>query len=196
MQVKLLVDGGAMKPGPAVSQSLGPAGINVNDVIAKVNEATKGFSGMQVPVTITVDTKNKTFDIEVLSPPISGMLKKEAGITKGSGIQKKVNSANLSIEQIIKVANNKLPNLLCKDLKAAVKIAVGSAGALGMLIESKSHTEIQEEINNGVYDTQINNIVTEPSTEKLEELQSYFGPLNDAQVKANAPKDDDGKKKK
>jgi large subunit ribosomal protein L11 len=195
MEVKLLVDGGAMKPGPAVSQKLGPAGINVNEVISKVNECTTGFKGMQVPVTILVDSKNKTFEIEVSSPPISGMLKKEAGIQKGSGLQKKINAANLSIEQVIKVANTKLPNLLCNDLKAAVKITVGSCVSLGFLIESKPAVEIAKEISEGKYDELIEKCITETSPEKLKELSDYFKPLNAAQIKANAPTDDGAKKK-
>ena len=174
MNVKLLVDGGAMKPGPAVSQKLGPAGININEVISKVNEATANFKGMQVPVEITVDTGSKTFEVEVFSPPISGLLKKEAGIQKGSGKQKEFKSANLSIEQIIKVANTKLPGLLCKDLRAAVKITVGSCVSLGILIESKPALEVQEEINDEVYDEQINNAITETPEEKKKELDSYF----------------------
>ena len=197
MEVKLLVDGGAMKPGPAVSQKLGPAGINVNEVISKVNEATNGFKGMQVPVTITVDTKTKTFEIEVSSPPMSGLLKKEAGIQKASGLQLKINAANLSIEQVVKVANTKLPGLLCKDLRAAVKTAVGSCASLGILIESKPAVEIETEIDAGVYDNQINNIITETPEEKKKELDDYFKPLRAEQEKKNAPKEEaPGKKKK
>jgi large subunit ribosomal protein L11 len=195
MEVKLLVDGGAMKPGPAVSQKLGPAGINVNEVISKVNEATNGFKGMQVPVTITVDTKTKTFEIEVSSPPMSGLLKKEAGIAKASGLQKKLNSANLSIEQVVKVANTKLPGLLCKDLRAAVKTAVGSCASLGILIENKPAVEIEEKIDAGVYDEQINNCITETPEEKKNELDAYFKPLRADQEKKNAPKEEEKKKK-
>ncbi len=80
MNVKLLVDGGAMKPGPALSQKLGPAGVPINDVIAKVNEATASFKGMQVPVELEIDLNTKTFEVEVFSPPISGLIKREAGI--------------------------------------------------------------------------------------------------------------------
>jgi large subunit ribosomal protein L11 len=196
MELKLLVDGGAMKPGPAVAQKLGPAGVPVNDVIAKVNEATANFKGMQVPVEVRVDTKTKEFEIEVFSPPMSGLLKKEADIQKGSGLQSKINSANLSIEQVIKVANTKLPNLLCKDLKAAVKLTVGSCASLGMLIENKPAVEIEADIEAGVYDKEISGCVTETSPEKRKQLDDYFKPLKAAQEKANKPAEEDGKKKK
>lgn len=196
MNVKLLVDGGAMKPGPAVSQKLGPAGINVNEVISKVNEATENFKGMQVPVEINVDLGAKTFEIEVFSPPISGMIKKEAGIPKGSGLQKKLNSANLSIEQIIKVANSKLPNLLCKDLKAAVKTTVGSCVSLGILIENKPAVEIEADIDAGVYDKEIESISIETSPEKKAELDNYFKPLRDEQEELNKATEEESTEEK
>jgi len=69
MNIKLLVEGGAMKPGPALSQKLGPAGIPINKVIEKVNSVTASFKGMQVPVEIEVDLGNKTFEVQVFSPP-------------------------------------------------------------------------------------------------------------------------------
>ena len=195
MNVKLLVDGGAMKPGPAVAQQLGPAGVNINEVIQQVNKATEGLKGMQVPVEIIVDTANKTFDIEVSSPPISGLLKKEAGIKKGSGVQAKINSANLSIEQVIRVANTKLPNLLCNDLKSAVKTTVGSCVSLGMLIENKPAVEIEEDIDAGVYDKEIEECKVVTSPEKLKELESYFKPLKAKQEKENEPSEEEAAKK-
>lgn len=194
MEMKLLVDGGAMKPGPALSQKLGPAGVPINDVIAKVNEETKGFSGMQVPIEIKIDMETKAFEIEVFSPPMSGLLKKEAGIQKGSGLQSKINSANMSIEQVIKVANTKLPTLLCKDLRAAVKTAVGSCVSLGILIENKPAVKIEEDIDAGVYDKEIEGCITETSPEKKKELDDYFKPLKAQQEKDNKPAEDEKKK--
>ena len=149
MQVKLLVEGGSMKPGPALSQKLGPAGINVNQVIQKVNEATKEFSGMKVPVELNVNTSTKQFEVQIFSPPVSELLKKELGIDKGSGKQKEIKVQNASIEQIIKIAKTKMQNLLCNDLKSAVKTVAGSCVSLGILIENKLPQEIEKEINEG-----------------------------------------------
>ena len=73
MQVKILAEGGDMKPGPALSQKLGPLGINVNQVIQKVNEATKGFKGMKVPVELEVNTSTKEFEVKVFSPPVHSL---------------------------------------------------------------------------------------------------------------------------
>lgn len=183
MNVKLLVDGGAMKPGPALSQKLGPAGINIGDVISKVNEATEGFKGMQVPVEITVDLSDKSFEVEVFSPPISGLLKKEAGVEKGSGKQEKYQVANLSIEQIIKVAKSKMSGLLCNNLKTAVKTTVGSCTSLGILVENKSPIEVGEEIDEGKYDKEIEAELTETPEEKKKEMHDYFAPIKAAQEK-------------
>src|SRR3989338_4006113 len=96
--IKLLVDGGAMKPGPAIAQQLGPMGINIGKVISDVNTATAVFKGMQVPVNLEVDAKSKSFTITVLSPSVSALIKKEAGIELASGERKKYQVGNLSIE--------------------------------------------------------------------------------------------------
>ena len=81
MQIKILAEGGAMKPGPTLSQKLGPAGINVNQVIQKVNEATENFKGLKVPVELDVDTSTKEFTVQVFSPPVSELLKRELAVS-------------------------------------------------------------------------------------------------------------------
>jgi len=181
MQIKLLAEGGNMKPGPSLSQKLGPAGININQVIQKVNDATNSFKGLKVPVELDVDPSTKEFEIRVFSPPVSELLKKELGIEKGSGIQKKSQVSNASIEQIISVAKTKLPNMLCKDLKSAVKTVAGTCGSLGVLIENKTASEIEREIDEGKYDSEIQEEKTETSAEKKAELDNYFSDLKDKQ---------------
>ena len=177
MQIKLLVEGGAMTPGPALSQKLGPAGIPINQVIQKVNEATKDFRGLKVPVELDVDLKTKKFEIQIFSPPVSELLKKELKISKGSGEQIKVQVANASIEQIISVAKTKMQNLLAKDLKSAVKLIVGTCVSLGILIENKPAKEIEIEIENGKYDEEISQGKTETSPEKREKLDEFFNEV-------------------
>lgn len=183
MKIKLLVEGGKMAPGPALSQQLGPAGINIGQVISQVNEVTSGFKGLKVPVELDVDTTKKTFEIEVFSPPVSELLKKELGIGKGSGLQKKSQAANASIEQIISVAKIKLPNMLCGDLKSAVKTVAGTCVSLGILIESKPATEVEREIEEGKYDKEINGQITETPEEKKKELEKYFTEIKGKQDK-------------
>ena len=174
MIIKLLVEGGNMTPGPALSQKLGPMGMNVNQVIEKVNQATKDFKGLKVPVELNVNASTKEFEVSVFSPPVSELIKKELRIEKGSGLQKKAQVANASIEQIISVAKTKLPNLLCNDLKAAVKTVVGSCVSLGVLVESKPAVEVEQEIDEEKYDKEIQEEKTETSEEKKKELAKYF----------------------
>lgn len=183
MQIKLLIDGGSMEPGPALSQKLGPIGININQVIQKVNDSTKGFKGLKVPVELDVDPSTKSFEITVFSPPVSELLKKELGIEKGSGMQKKMTMYNASIEQIISVAKIKLPNMLSKNLKAAVKTVAGTCGSLGVLVENKSAAEIEKEINEGKYDNEIKEERTETSSQKRKKLDEYFFELKEKQEK-------------
>ena len=174
MKIKILADGGSMSPGPALSQKLGPAGINIGQVIAKINEATKDFKGLKVPVELDVNASTKDFEIQVFSPPVSELIKKELGITKGSGMQKKSQVANASIEQMISVAKTKMANLLCNDLKAAVKTVIGSCVSLGILVENKPASEVEKEIDEGKYDKEIQEEKTEISEEKKKELTEYF----------------------
>ena len=172
-----------MKPGPALSQKLGPLGIPVNQVIQKVNEVTKAFEGIQVPVELNVDAATRNFEIKVFSPPVSGLLKKELGIEKASGTQKKVKVGNLSIEQVISLAQTKFPNLLCKDMKSAVKTIVGTCVSLGVLIEDKPAVEIEEDIKAGKYDKEIDAMKIETSPDKKKKLAESFAKIKKEQDK-------------
>ncbi len=117
--IKMIVDGGAMKPGPTVAQQLGPMGVNLGKVIEDVNKATSGFKGMKVPVEIDVDPKTKNFSVAVFSPPVAELIKKELKLDKGSGKAGQSYVGNLAIEQIISIAKTKKENMLAKNLKSA-----------------------------------------------------------------------------
>jgi len=173
MIIKLLVDGGEMKPGPVVGQKLGPVGINIGQVISEVNKATAEFKGTKVPISLDIDTKTKKFKVEVSSPPTSELLKKEFGLESGSGDHKKNKMANASIEQIIKVAKVKHSNMLAREFKSAVKSVVGSCVSLGIIVENKGK-EIIQDIDAGVYDKEINAQKTDTSEEKKLKLKEHF----------------------
>ncbi len=173
MIIKLLIDGGDMKPGPAIAQKLGPLGINIGKVVQDINQASKEFKGVKVPVELNIN-KDKTFSIKVLSPPTTELLKKELKIEKASGTAKKIKIANASIEQIISIAKTKHPNMLSKSFKSAVKTVAGSCVSSGILIENKEPKEIEKEINEGKYDKEIQEMKTQTSPEKRAELDKYF----------------------
>lgn len=183
MQIKLLVEGGTMKPGPALSQQLGPAGINMGQVISKINEATKEFNGLKVPVELDINTATKTFDVKVFSPPVSELLKKQLGIEKGSGEQKKMFAGNASIEDIIAVAKAKFQNMLCKDLKSAVKTVAGTCVSLGILIEDQSAVDIVSQIAEGNFDKEIKQEKTVADAAKKKKLDAKFKEIKEAQEK-------------
>lgn len=183
MKVKLIVDGGKMAPGPAVAQQLGPMGINLGKVIEDVNAATKSFNGTKVPVELDVDPATKTYEITVFSPPMSELIKKELGVAKGSGEPHKVKVGNLAIEQAISIAKTKMPDLLAKDLKAAVKLVVGTCVSAGVLVESKEPAEIEIEIDSGTFDAEISEEKDEASPEKLKALADSFKNVQKKQEK-------------
>ncbi len=183
MQVKMLVDGGSMQPGPALSQKLGPAGINIQQVIQKVNQATENFKGMKVPVEIEIDVTTKNIEIKVFSPPVSELLKKELGIEKGSGLQKKTKVANASIEQIISVSKTKLPNMLSRNLKNAVKSVLGTCITLGIIVENKNPVDVIRDIEDGKYDKEISEERTKMSEEKKKSITEYFAKVQAEQEK-------------
>jgi large subunit ribosomal protein L11 len=183
MQVKLLVEGGSMKPGPALSQKLGPLGINISHVIQQVNDSTKSFEGMKVPVELDINSSTKKVNVLVSSPPVSELLKRELKIEKGSGAHKKMQVANASIEQIIAIAKMKSQNLLAKDLKAAVKTIIGTCASLGVLVENKPAKEVEIEINEGLYDKEIKHEITETPSEKKSILEKFFTELKAKQEK-------------
>ncbi len=183
MRVKILTEGGEMKPGPALSQKLGPAGVPLNKVIQEVNDATKEFKGMKVPVELDINLSTKEFDVKVFSPPVSELLKKEIGLEKGSSEQGKIKVANASIEQIISVAKTKFPDLLSKNLKAAVKTILGSCVSLGVLVENKNPKEVISEIEKGKYDSEISQEKTKTSEEKKKKLGEFFEEIKAQQEK-------------
>ncbi len=187
MIVKLMVDGGAMKPGPAVAQQLGPLGINLGKVISDVNTATAGFNGMKVPVELDVNPKTKSFSVKVFSPPVAELIKKEASVDKGSGNPLETKIGNLAIEQVISIAKTKQANMLAKDLKAAVKMVVGSCVSLGVMVEDKSAKEVEHDIAAGLYDREIKAGSTVVAAEKKARLTSAFASVKSQQeAKAKA----------
>ncbi|OYT45536.1 50S ribosomal protein L11 [Candidatus Bathyarchaeota archaeon] len=150
--VELLVDGGKATAGPPIGPILGPLGVNVLMVVNKINELTKEYSGMKVPVTVTVDPETKEFEVSVGIPTTSALIVKEAQIEKGSGAPNTEKVGNLTMEQVIKIAKIKSPSLLASNLKAAVKEILGSCVSIGVTVEGKDPKEVQKELEEGVYD--------------------------------------------
>ncbi|KPV63737.1 MAG: 50S ribosomal protein L11 [Candidatus Bathyarchaeota archaeon BA2] len=151
--VEALVSGGQATAGPPLGPALGPLGVNVLAVANKINEVTKNYSGMKVPVKITVDTETKEFEVSVGTPTASALIVSELGVEKGSGNPKTEKIGNLSMEQVMRIAKVKGAELLAKNLKAAVKEALGSCVSMGVTVEDKDPREVQREIDEGKHDS-------------------------------------------
>jgi len=149
--VEVLVEGGKASPGPPLGPALGPLGINVKNVVDSINELTKGYAGMVIPVRIAVDGSGKV-DLSVGSPPTAALIKKELGIEKAQTDSTTDYIGEISIEQIKEIAQKKIGDMLASSLKSAVKEVIGSCGAMRLKIEGKDAKEMQREIEAGKYD--------------------------------------------
>ncbi len=153
--IEVLIDGGKATPGQPLGPALGPMGVNVVQVVAKINEKTKGFEGMKVPVKILVDPKTKSFEIKVGTPPTSSLLFKELGVEKGSGTPNTSKAGNITIAQAIRVAGMKGDSLMGKDLKMQVLEVIGVCVSSGISVEGKDPKVIQKEIKEGKWDAKL-----------------------------------------
>lgn len=148
--VSTMVEGGKATTGPPIGPALGPLGLNLGQIIKEINEKTKAFDGMQVPVTVTVtNPDSKEYEIKVGIPPTSALLKKEVGIAKGAGARKEKVAGNATIDQIKKVAEAKMEGMMAYDMKGAVLEVIGTCVSLGLTVEGKDPMEIQTLIKNG-----------------------------------------------
>ena len=150
--VEVLVAGGKATAGPPLGPALGPLGINVKAVVDEINKKTSTFNGMQVPVKIVVDAK-KTFTVTVGIPPVTALIKKEAGIEKGSAEPNVKVVGNLPFEAAVRIASMKLESMLAYELKTAVKEVIGTCVSMGVNVDGKRPKEVLAAISEGKYDS-------------------------------------------
>lgn len=153
-QVEVLVDGGAASAGPPLGPALGPLGINVMKVVQTINEKTRDFKGMKVPVKVIVDAK-KNFEVTVGTPPTSALLVKELGVEKGSGDMKNNKIGSLTTAQIAKVARMKIDALTGATAMKRCKEVAGVCVSMGILIEGLDPREWQKRVETGEWADQI-----------------------------------------
>src|SRR3990170_2993155 len=120
---------------------------------AKINEVTKDYAGMKVPVKVTVDPETKEFEVTVGTPTTSALIVSELKIEKGSGSPKTQKVGDLNMEQAVKIARMKSAELLSPNLKAAVKEVLGSCVSMGITVDGKDPREVQKEIDQGKHDS-------------------------------------------
>ena len=132
--LKLQLPAGAATAAPPVGTALGPHGVNIADFVKRYNEATKDMAGDIVPVEITI-YEDRTFDFALKTPPASDLLRKAAGIEKGSGEPHKTKVGTVSREDIKKIAEKKMPDLNAESIEAAEKIIEGTARSMGIEVK-------------------------------------------------------------
>ena len=149
--IEALVPGGQANPGPPLGPELGPTPVNVQAVVQEINDQTEAFDGTEVPVTITYE-EDGSFEIEVGVPPTAELIKDEAGFETGSGEPHEEFVADLSVEQVKQIAEQKHPDLLSYDLKNAAKEVVGTCVSLGVTIDGENPREFKQRMEDGEYD--------------------------------------------
>ncbi|MEA3306608.1 MAG: 50S ribosomal protein L11 [Elusimicrobiota bacterium] len=133
--IKLQIPAGAANPAPPVGPALGQHGVNIMDFCKQFNEKTKKMeSGVPIPVVITV-YEDRTFTFITKMPPMSALIKKAAGLAKGSGEPNKNKVGKLNLKQIEEVATQKMPDLNTKDVKEAMQMVRGTARSMGIETE-------------------------------------------------------------
>lgn len=134
-QIKLQIPAGSANPAPPVGPALGQQGVNIMQFCKSFNEATKNREGVILPVIISV-YEDKSFDFIVKNPPVSILLKRAANLAKASSQAGKEIIGEVTKDQVMEIAKEKLPDLNTRDLNQAVKIVEGTARSCGIKIKN------------------------------------------------------------
>jgi large subunit ribosomal protein L11 len=133
-EVSVLVEGGKASAGPPLGPALGPLGVNVGQVVQKINEETKQFQGMRVPVVVRVDPATRAFTLVVGRPPVAALLLKEAGKEKGSGKAKTEVAGDVGLDAVRRIAEAKGEDLHGRTVEEKVNQVIGTCVSLGLTV--------------------------------------------------------------
>ena len=132
--IKLQIPAGKATPQPPIGPALGQYGVSIPNFTKEFNERTKNDIGLIIPVVITVYA-DRSFTFITKTPPAAVLIKKAAGIVTASAAPNKTKVATLTMEQVEKIAQTKLPDLNAADLDAAIRMICGTARSMGVLVE-------------------------------------------------------------
>jgi large subunit ribosomal protein L11 len=132
--VKVQLQAGMANPAPPVGTALGPHGVNIMDFCKAYNAETESLRGNVIPVEITI-YEDRSFTFVTKTPPAAELIKKAAGLSKGSGVPHKEKVGKISPEQVREIATTKMPDLNANDLEQAAKIIEGTARSMGVTVE-------------------------------------------------------------
>ncbi len=150
-EISVLVEGGKASAGAPLGPALGPLGVNIGEIVNAINDKTKDYSGMKVPVKVVVDVGTKEFEIKVGSPPASALIKKKLGIDKAAQNPKTDVVGNLSMEQVIKIAKMKMDDLASYHVKSSAREIIGTCNSMGVTVNGKKARIVQQEIEKGMH---------------------------------------------
>ncbi len=132
--VKLQAPAGKATPTPPIGPALGQHGVNIQEFVTRFNDMTKDMAGDIIPVELTI-YEDRSFDIKLKTPPASELLKKAAGIEKGSATPNTAKMGIVTKEQIRQIAARKMPDLSARNIGAAMKIVEGTAKSMGITVK-------------------------------------------------------------
>ena len=132
--IKLQIKAGAATPAPPVGPALGQHGVNIMEFCKAYNAKTESQRGNIIPVEITI-YEDRTFTFVTKTPPAAELIKKAAGLSKGSAVPHKDKVGKLSKDQVREIATTKLPDLNANDVEAAMKVVEGTARSMGVTVE-------------------------------------------------------------
>jgi large subunit ribosomal protein L11 len=136
-EVSVLVEGGKASAGPPLGPALGPLGVNVGQVVAQINELTKQFAGMRVPVVVKVNPTNRAFTLVVGRPPVAALLLKEAGKEKGSGKAKTEVVGDVSLDAVKRIAEAKGDDMHGRSVEEKMNQVIGTCVSLGITVDGE-----------------------------------------------------------
>jgi large subunit ribosomal protein L11 len=148
-EIEVMVSGGQATAGPPLGPALGPLGVNVLQVVNRINELTKPYSGMKVSVKVIVDLETKGFEVIVGTPSAAALIVKELGVEKGSGNPKAEKVGDISLESVKRIAEIKMADSYAKDLRGAMKEILGTCLSMGVTVDGKDPREVQRELERG-----------------------------------------------
>jgi large subunit ribosomal protein L11 len=132
--VKVQLPAGQATPAPPVGTALGPHGVNIMDFCKQYNAATEGQRGNIIPVEITI-FEDRSFEFITKTPPAPELIKKAAGVAKGSGEPNRSKVGTISAAQVREIAQTKMPDLNARDIEMAERIIAGTARSMGITVE-------------------------------------------------------------
>ncbi|MGI0070785.1 MAG: 50S ribosomal protein L11 [Thermoplasmata archaeon] len=143
--MSVLVEGGKATAGAQLGSALGPLGVNVGQVVAQINEQTKQFAGMRVPVVVKVNASNRSFTLVVGRPPVTALLLKEAGKEKGSGKAKGEVVGDVSLAAVRRIAEAKGDDMHGRSIEEKVNQVLGTCVSIGLTVDGADPRQVLAE---------------------------------------------------